>query len=174
MDKYNEIDLSNNYINSILRIVSERYNNIDINNEYFNLIVSNSNLIDQHIFLVQDYVNELDLCLHEKYNTLKLFEYQNDIDIYNSIKSSILNLENIYNHIFDLIVENKSMIFVFQEQSELLKSYTDHQSHISLRRGDTYSNIVINHSGYSPVKLYKLVSVGGKLLFFNGKFLAIK
>ena len=174
MDKYNEIDLSNNYINSILRIVSERYNNIDINNEYFNLIVSNSSLIDQHIFLVQDYVNELDLCLHEKYNTLKLFEYQDDIDIYNSIKSSILNLENIYNHIFDLIVENKSMIFVFQEQSELLKSYTDHQSHISLRRGDTYSNIVINHSGYSPVKLYKLVSVGGKLLFFNGKFLAIK
>ena len=52
MDKYNEIDLSNNYINSILRIVSERYNNIDINNEYFNLIVSNSNLIDKHIFLV--------------------------------------------------------------------------------------------------------------------------
>ena len=174
MDKYNEIDLSNNYINSILRIVSERYNNIDINNEYFNLIVSNSNLIDQHIFLIQDYVNELDLCLHEKYNTLKLFECQDDIDIYSSIKSSILNLENIYNHIFDLIVENKSMIFVFQEQAELLKSYTDHQSHISLRRGDTYSNIVINHSGYSPVKLYKLVSVGGKLLFFNGKFLAIK
>ena len=174
MDKYNEIDLSNNYINSILRIVSERYNNIDINNEYFNLIVSNSNLIDQHIFLVQDYVNELDLCLHEKYNTLKLFDSQDDIDIYDSIKSSILNLENIYNNIFDLIVENKSMIFIFQEQSELLKSYTDHQSHISLRRGDTYSNIVINHSGSSPVKLYKLVSVGGKLLFFNGKFLAIK
>ena len=174
MDKYNEIDLSNNCINSILRIVSERYNNIDIDNEYFNIIISNSNLIDQHIFLVQDYVNELDLCLTEKYNTLKLFECNDDISIYESIKYSIFNLEQIYNDIFNLIVDNKSMLFVTQEQNDLLRSYIDHQSHISLRRGDTYSNIVINHSGSSPVKLYKLVSVGGKLLFFNGKFLAIK
>ena len=116
----------------------------------------------------------MDLCLHEKYNTLKLFDSQDDIDIYDSIKSSILNLEDIYNNIFDLIVENKSMIFIFQEQSELLKSYTDHQSHISLRSGDTYTNIVISHSGSSPVKLYKLISVSGKLLFFNNKFLSKK
>lgn len=174
MDKYNEIDLSNSCIDYILKLVSERHNDIDVNSEYFNLIISNSDLIDQHIFLVQDYINELDLCLNEKYNTLKLFDCQDDIDIYNSIKSSIFNIEYKYNNIFDLIIQNESMIVVQQEHDDLLKSYIDHQSHISLRRGDTYSNIVINHGGSSPIKLYKLVSVSGKLLFFNGKFLAIK
>ena len=96
------------------------------------------------------------------------------MNIYTSIKNDVINIECIYNNIFNLIVESGSMVSIKQEYENLIRYTMRHDSLISLKKADFHSNIVIDRNNLQPVKLYKLISVSGKLLFFNNKFLSIK
>lgn len=174
MDKFNLIDLSSASIESILRLQFNIYDRFDINSEYFTQILTDENLINNNIQLVQSCIDMLDISLYEKYNKLELLDLSSDMNIYTSIKNDVINIECIYNNIFNLIVESGSMVSIKQEYENFIRYKMRHDSLISLKRADFHSNIVIDRNNLQPVKLYKLISVSGKLLFFNNKFLSIK
>ena len=81
MDKFNLIDLSSASIESILRLQFNIYDRFDINSDYFTQILTDENLINNNIQLVQSCIDMLDISLYEKYNKLELLDLSSDMNI---------------------------------------------------------------------------------------------